>query len=180
MESLKGKLLISGGGLFDANFRHSVVLIGEHDENGAVGVVLNRPLELSVESAVPALASLVDAGATLFDGGPVESQQPVLLVEVADASVLDVPVFGAVGFLTGDVAAAVRSAILRARVFVGHAGWGPGQLEAELEQKAWILDPATADDVFTHAPSSLWQRVLERKGPPFATLARVPFDPSVN
>ncbi len=180
MESLKGKLLISSGGLFDPNFRHTVVLLGEHDASGAVGVVLNRRIETTVADAVPLLAELVPPDETLFEGGPVAPDQVALLAEVARPGVLDVPVLGSVGFLTGDVPDALRPAVLRARVFLGHAGWGPGQLEAELEQGSWIVEPATPDDAFTPAPASLWRRVLERKGPRYAMLARVPFDPSTN
>lgn len=180
MDSLKGQLLISGGGLFDPNFRHTVVLIGAHDEDGAVGVVLNRPLDVTVAAAVPTLAGLVETGATLFEGGPVEPQQAVLLAEVAVPGLVDVPVFGSVGFLTGEVPADVRSNLLRGRVFLGHAGWGPGQLEAEMEHDAWILEAATEDDVFTDAPDTLWSRILKRKGPPYDAMARIPFDPSMN
>ncbi|MFW5952239.1 MAG: YqgE/AlgH family protein [Gemmatimonadota bacterium] len=180
MESLRGQLLISGGGLFDPNFRHTVVLVGQHDEQGAVGVVLTRPLDVTVEEAVPPLASLVDAGAPLFQGGPVEPEQPVLLAEVEHPALLDVPVFGSIGFLTGDVASDLAAGIHRARIFAGHAGWGPGQLESEMEGGSWIVDPAREDDVFTDAPDSLWRRVLERKGPRYRTLSRMPFDPSTN
>ncbi|NIP95245.1 MAG: hypothetical protein GWO24_18080, partial [Akkermansiaceae bacterium] len=130
MDSLKGRLLISGGGLFDPNFRQTVVLLGNHDEEGAVGVVLNRPLDVTVAQAVPTLSDLTGPGAKLFRGGPVQPTQAVLLVEVSDPGVLDVPVLGSVGFLTGEVPLEVRTSVRRARVYVGHSGWGPGQLEA--------------------------------------------------
>ncbi|HSM35235.1 MAG TPA: YqgE/AlgH family protein [Longimicrobiales bacterium] len=180
MESLKGQLLLSGGGLFDPNFRHTVVLIGEHDERGAVGVVLNRPMELTVEEAVPVLADLTPAGEVLFEGGPVEPTQAVLLAEAEDPDLLDVPVVGNVGFLTGEVDAEMRSRIGRVRVYVGHAGWAPGQLEAEMEGDSWIIEPAIPEDIFTDDPDSLWRRILERKGPEYARVARIPFDPSMN
>jgi putative transcriptional regulator len=180
VESLRGRLLISGGGLYDPNFRHTVVLVGEHDGRGAVGVILNRALEVTVESAVPPLAPLVGPGAPLYEGGPVAPDEPVLLVEAARPDLLDVPVFGSVGFLTGEVPEELHSEILRARVFGGHAGWGAGQLEAELEADAWILEEARAEDAFTDAPDLLWARLLRRKGPPYDDLARIPFDPSMN
>jgi putative transcriptional regulator len=180
VESLKGKLLISAGGLFDPNFRHTVVLLAEHNEDGAVGVILTRPLETRVGQAVPPLADLVPPDAQLFEGGPVEPKQAVLLVEVDDLELLDLPVFGTVGILTGEVSDDIRPAVRRARLFVGHAGWGPGQLEAELEGDAWIVEDAREDDVFTDSPKALWRRVLERKGPPYTTMARIPFDPSMN
>jgi putative transcriptional regulator len=178
--SLKGKLLISGGGLYDTNFRHTVVLIGAHDAQGAVGVILNRPLDVTVQAAIPTLAELARPGDALFEGGPVETGQAVVLVESADPAVLDVPVFGSIGFLTGDVPSDVGAAIRRARVFLGHAGWGAGQLEAELEARAWIVEPARPEDIFTAEPATLWRRLLERKGPPYDALARVPFDPRAN
>jgi putative transcriptional regulator len=180
VESLRGQLLISSAGLFDPNFRHTVVLVGAHDANGALGVISNRPLQATVEEMVPALAALVAPGELVFRGGPVQPDQPVVLAEVAHPELADLLVFGAVGFLTGDVPSDIRPGVLRARVFAGYAGWGAGQLEAELESGSWIVEPATADDVFSNAPETLWRRILERKGPPYAALARVPFDPSMN
>jgi putative transcriptional regulator len=180
LKSLKGHLLVSGGGLYDDNFRHTIVLLGAHDESGAVGVILNRPLEMTVGEAIPALAELTGPDDALYGGGPLETDQAVLLVDTASAGVLDIPVFGDVGFLTGEVSADVRASLRRARVFVGHAGWGPGQLESELEADAWIVEPASVDDVFSTEPASLWRRVLQRKGPPYDAMARIPFDPRSN
>jgi putative transcriptional regulator len=180
VESLKGELLISSGGLYDPNFRHTVVLLGEHNEEGAVGVVLNRPLEATVEDAIPTLTDLVGPGELLYDGGPVEPRQAVLLAELSGPELVDVPVFGSVGFLTGEVPSFLESHVLRGRVFVGHAGWGPGQLEAEMDEDSWIVEPATEDDVFTRSPDDLWHDVLKRKGPPYDLVSRIPFDPSVN
>ena len=180
MKSLKGRLLVSGGGLYDANFRHTVVLVGEHDARGAVGVILNRALSTTVAESVAPLATLVGPDTPLFEGGPVRPEEAVLLVETDRTDLLDVPVLGSVGFLTGEIPAALRPEILRARVFAGHAGWGAAQLEAELETDAWILDEARLEDVFTDAPESLWANVLRRKGPEYAALARMPFDPRTN
>jgi len=176
----RGRLLISSGGLFDPNFRHTVVLLAEHDAEGSVGVVLTRPLEVTVHEAVPALAELVELDDLLYQGGPVEQEQPVLLAEVDDPEVLDLRVFGSVGFLTGAVPTSVRSRLERVRVFAGYAGWGPGQLEREMSEDAWVVAEPRADDVFTDEPDALWHRILERKGPPWSTMARIPFDPSTN
>lgn len=180
MESLRGHLLISSGGLFDPNFRHTVVLVGEHNADGALGVVLNRALDLTVQEAVPVLSSLVPPDEPLFQGGPVRPTSPVLLAELEDPELADILVFGSVGFLVGDVSEDVRPGILRARLFAGYSGWGPGQLEAEMEADSWILEPAQEEDVFTDAPDLLWSRVLERKGPDFRQLSRMPYDPSMN
>lgn len=179
MESLRGRLLISSGGLFDPNFRHTVVLVGEHNAEGALGVVLNRALNVTVESAVPVLSPLVPPGEPLFQGGPVQPSSPVLLAEFARPEAADLLIFGSVGFLVGEVSDD-QPDILRARVFAGYSGWGPGQLEGELKENAWILEPAQEDDVFTDAPDLLWSRVLERKGPEYRQMSRMPYDPSMN
>ena len=180
MESLQGRLLISSGGLFDPNFRHTVVLVGEHNAEGALGIVLNRALNVTVEEVVPTLSALVRAGEALFQGGPVQPTTPVLLAELTHPELADIPVFGSVGFLVGDVSPDVEPGIVRARIFAGYSGWGPGQLEAEIAEDAWILEPAREEDVFTDAPDLLWSRVLGRKGPEYRRLSRMPFDPSMN
>lgn len=180
MESLKGTLLISNGGLFDPNFRHTVVLVGEHNTEGALGVVLNRPLDTTVGEAVPPLAAFVDPSDPLYEGGPVRPDSPVLIAELADPELADIPVVGAIGFLVGDVAPGVQRSVLRARVFAGYSGWGPGQLEGELRDDAWILDPARPEDIFCDVPELLWSRVLQRKGPDFLRMSRMPFDPNMN
>lgn len=180
MESLKGQLLISSGGLYDPNFRHTVVLIGEHNAEGALGVVLNRALDVTVQEILPPLAHLVPEKDPLFQGGPVQPESPVLLVEALHPGVLDLPVFDSIGFLVGDVPADIQPSLLRSRVYAGYAGWAPGQLEAEMEADSWILDPARVEDVFTENPELLWSRVLQRKGPDFQQLSRLPFDPSMN
>jgi putative transcriptional regulator len=180
MESLRGHLLISSGKLHDPNFRHTVVLVGEHNAEGALGVVLNRPLDVTVADAVPALLPLVEPDDPLFQGGPVQPTHAVLLAELSHPELADISVFGSVGFLIGEISTEVRPGILRARVFAGYSGWGPGQLEAEMEQESWILDPAREEDVFTDAPDLLWSRILERKGPEYRQMSRLPYDPSMN
>jgi putative transcriptional regulator len=180
MESFRGRLLISSGGLFDSNFRHTVVLVGEHNDDGALGVVLNRALDVTVQTAVPVLSALVPGGDLLFQGGPVQPANPLIIAELAHPELADIPVFGSVGFLVGEVSSDLQPGVLRARVFLGYSGWGPGQLEAEMAADAWILEPAHEDDVFTDAPDLLWSRVLQRKGPEYRRLSRMPYDPTMN
>lgn len=180
MDSLKGQLLVSSAGLYDPNFRHTVVLVGEHNQDGALGVVLNRPLDLTVGQAVPELAPLVGQEAVLFQGGPIRPASPVLVAEFTHTEVASLLVFGNVGFLVGDVSPDIRPDVVRARLFAGYSGWGPGQLEREMEEGSWILDPAREEDVFTDNPELLWSRVLRRKGPEYERIARVPFDPQMN
>lgn len=180
MPSLDPQLLISAHGLYDPNFRHTVVLLGGHDEEGAFGVILNHPTEFAVADVFPPLAVLAGDDAKVFRGGPVQPAQPVMLAELRDSTSSGVPVFGKIGFLTGEVPASLRASIVRARVFAGYSGWGPGQLEAELAEDAWILEPARESDVFDPEPHSLWRRILERKGPEYRQIAMMPFDPRVN
>jgi putative transcriptional regulator len=180
MHSLRGHLLISSGGLFDPNFRHTVVLIGDHGDDGALGVVLNRRLDIRVAETVPGLSTLVAADARLYQGGPVQPQSPVLLAQLDHPELADLPVFGSIGFLIGEIEAEIRSEIRQARVFAGYSGWGPGQLEGELAEHSWIIEPAREEDVFTDDPETLWSRVLQRKGPGFDLMSEIPFDPRMN
>jgi putative transcriptional regulator len=180
MESLRGHVLISSGGLYDPNFRHTVVLVGEHDGNGALGVVLNRALNITVEEALPTLGDLVPAGEPLFQGGPVQPMSPVLLAELTRPDLADIQVFGSVGFLVDDISEDITPNILRARVYAGYSGWAAGQLEAEMSEDSWIIEPAREDDVFTQAPDLLWSSVVARMGPGYQQLSRMPFDPSMN
>jgi putative transcriptional regulator len=180
VESLKGQLLIAAASLFDPNFRRTVVLIGEHNDEGALGVVLNRPTPVTVEEAVPPLASIVAVSDPLFLGGPVQPQSPVILAEFDSPDSAGLVVFRSVGFLTGEALPESGDGILRARVFAGYAGWGAGQLEAEMEMGSWIVEPALEEDVFTPDPEALWSDVLKRKGGEYRLLASMPFDPSMN
>jgi putative transcriptional regulator len=181
MSTLRGQLLIASPALIDPNFHRTVVLIAEHDDSGAMGVVLNRPSELAVAEAASVLGDLVEAGEVVHEGGPVQPTAVVILAEFDSADAAAVPVFGEVGFVSGEADfETLGPGIRRARVFAGLAGWAPGQLEAELERDDWVLDTARADDVFTGVPDALWGEVLERKGGSFALLARMPPDPSLN
>ena len=178
MDSLKGQLLLAGPGLLDPNFRRTVVLIAEHSDEGAMGVVLNRAAEVAVDEAAPALGVLVDPGEPVFVGGPVEPESVLVLAEFDDPDESASLVLGDIGFLPGETE--IEPATRRARVFAGYAGWSAAQLEAELKEDAWILEPALPDDVFSPPDSDLWRDVLLRKGGRFRVLAAMPPDLSLN
>ncbi len=180
MDSFRGHLLIAGAGLWDPNFRRTVVLIGHHDEEGAVGVVLNRPLETTVEEAAPPLSSLVPPGEALFHGGPVQPEAAVVLADFEDPTRAGVLALDSIGFLPEEADAASLGGLRRARVFAGYAGWGAGQLEAEMEEGSWHPIPALAGDVFTVDPVGLWSAVVGRLGPTFRMLSTMPLDPQMN
>ena len=179
MASLQGQLLVAGPALWDPNFRRSVVLIGHHDDEGAVGVVLNRESEVSVVEAAPSLAGLAGPGAMLFFGGPVQTEAAVVVADFAQPDRAGLLALGSIGFLVGEDPEDAGG-ISRARVFAGYAGWGPGQLEAELEEDSWIVEPALPSDVFTDEPERLWGTVLRRKGSDYEIIALMPDDPSLN
>jgi putative transcriptional regulator len=180
--SLKGQLLIASPSIHDANFRRTVVYMTEHGEEGAMGLVLNRAAETTVGEAVPDLAWLADDGDVVHVGGPVAPQSVVVLAEFEDPELSALLVDDDLGFVPAEVddAGALSGALRRRRVFAGHAGWGPGQLEAEMEEESWIVEPATRDDVFTADPEELWSLVLRRKGRQYALLSTMPMDPSLN
>ena len=150
MESLRGKLLLASPTMADPNFARSVILIAEHTEEGAMGLVLNRPAETTVAEAVPDLAWLATDEASVYVGGPVAETAVIVLAE------FDRP------------------------ELAGHAGWGPGQLEDELAEDAWIVEPPRREEVFTEDPDDLWAAVLRRKGRRYALLSTMPPDPSLN
>jgi putative transcriptional regulator len=181
MDSLQGQLLVASPALLDPNFHRTVVLVAQHDEDGTMGLVLNRTAELAVAEAAPVLGELVEPSALLHAGGPVQPTAVIIVAEFDDPAEATVPIFDDVGFVAGDADFdELAPKLQRARIFAGLAGWSPGQLEAELEREDWIVEPANADDVFSEDPATLWSDVLERKGGSFALVARMPPDPSLN
>lgn len=157
------------------------MLVVEHSDEGALGLVLNRPSESTVGEAVPQLVSVTDAEDEVLVGGPVGQEAVIVLADFEDPDAAALIAFDNVGVMAGgapddDLGAGVR----RARVFAGHSGWGPGQLDGELERGDWILEPARYADAFTAAPGELWTEVLSRKGGSYALVARMPVDPTLN
>lgn len=181
MDSLRGQLLIAAPALDDPNFERTVILVAHHDDDGAMGVVLNRPGDYVVGEAVPELADVVGDDESVFVGGPVQPDGVMVLAEFEDPTDAALPVLNGLGFVAlGTHGEHLAEGTRRARAFAGHAGWGPGQLEDELDEEAWITAAFVPDDAFTTEPTELWSRVLERKGGAYALVARMPLDPSLN
>jgi putative transcriptional regulator len=178
--SLRGKLLVASPALVDPNFARGVVLITEHSDDGAMGVVLNRPSETEVGEVAPELGP-VAGEEPVFIGGPVQPQALVVLAEFAEPDAAAWIVAADVGFVAADTEGErLQRAVRRGRVYAGYSGWGAGQLEVELAEDAWIVEPPLPAELFPDRPENLWHDVLERKGGQFSLIARMPDDPSLN
>jgi putative transcriptional regulator len=176
-------LLVAEPMLGDPNFERTVVLVIEHTDAGAMGLILNRPTDLAVAGALPAWDRVVTPPGVLHVGGPVEEHSAWCLARVPDPvdRVGFVPVLGDLGLLDLSLDPdEVASWSVAVRLYAGYSGWGAGQLDAELAQEAWFVLDAEADDPFLPDGAALWQRILSRQGGQLSRLALFPPHPSVN
>lgn len=175
----RGRLLVAAPLLADPNFERTVVLVVEHDDDGTVGLVLNRPSAIPVAEAVAAWgpATALAPPAVVFEGGPVSPEVAIGLGATAGerAVVGNISVVDLAGSL-----AAQASPDIAVRLFAGYAGWGPGQLSDEFDAGAWYAVDADPSDVLCPTPSTLWQQVLRRQHSTLRLLAAFPSDPSDN
>jgi len=183
--STKGRLLVATPLLGDPNFERTVVFMLEDNDEGALGLVLNRPSPLDVDEPLPDWARLIASPPVVFVGGPVSRNSVIALASRLPTFELPedtwTQVEGPVGVLdlTAD-ADSVGGGLEEVRVFAGYAGWGEGQLAGEIDDGAWFVVDARAADTFTAAPERLWHDVLRRQPPPLRLFADYPPDPSVN
>lgn len=176
--SLNGRLIVATPSLIDPNFRRSVVLLLHHDDEGAFGIILNRPSEITVSSAVRGWHRLAAEPPVVFVGGPVETQGVIALARRAATDEADgwQQVMQGLGVL--DLRRDPGTLrVERVRLFAGHAGWGSGQLEDEIAAGSWFVIDADVQDAFCAEPLGLWRQVLRRQGGVFRTF---PEDPSMN
>jgi putative transcriptional regulator len=184
-EPAAGRLLVASPILLDPNFLRTVVLVLDHDGDGTLGVVLNRPTTVPVASVLPGWADVVDDPPVLFDGGPVSADSALAVACVPEAEGED-PVgfrrlFGPTGMVDLDTPREVLApAMTRMRIFAGYAGWGGGQLEAEIDEGSWYVVGAETADIFAESPEDLWRQVLRRQHGPLAWVATMPTDPTRN
>ncbi len=179
---LKGQLLLDSGQLRGSFFQRSVVLICQHDAEGAFGLVLNRTTGSNAGDVI--VADLPDSlkKAPLFLGGPVQpSALSYLHTEafIPDANVLPNLSLGHSLDSLVEIGESF-SPTRKIRMFAGYAGWSPGQLEDEMKRKAWLTHPASIDIVFDPNPERLWQSILRSKGGKWRLEADMPEDPSLN
>lgn len=182
--SLSGQLLVSRPDMTDPNFDGTITFILEHGDEGAVGVVLNRPSSLAVSDPFPDWEDLAGQPPVLFHGGPVQANAIIALGRYRTDSppdgTVDLPC-DLVSIDLDEQPALLRGAgLVELRIFAGYAGWGNGQLEEEIRVGAWWLLPGSADDVFTRDPRHLWTNVLQRGGGELRWFAHLPLDPTAN
>jgi putative transcriptional regulator len=187
MLSLTGRLLVATPALGDPNFHRTVIVLLDHDEDGALGVVLNRPSPVPVGEVLPTWAESASEPGVLFQGGPVSQESAVGLALLhSPPGTEDEPdgfrrVRGTLGLVDLDGEPALLDGSLGGvRIFAGYAGWGAGQLEGELAEGAWYVVDAEPGDIFESAPEVLWRKVLRRQPGDLALVATYPEDPSLN
>jgi len=179
-----GRLLVATPLLQDPNFARTALFIAEHSPDGALGVVLNRPSDTEVAEVLPLWGDAVSSPGLVFVGGPVSPEGALALAHVGGAGVPDegfqvvVDGFGVVD-LEHDPAI-LGPHLAGMRVYAGYAGWGPGQLDAEIDEGAWYVLDGAPDDVFCSRPDVLWRDVLRRQGGELALVSTFPADPSLN
>ncbi|KAA6221598.1 YqgE/AlgH family protein [Streptomyces albofaciens JCM 4342] len=193
VSSLTGRLLVATPALADPNFDRAVVLLLDHDEEGSLGVVLNRPTPVGVGDILQPWAPLAGEPGVVFQGGPVslDSALGVAVVPGGPESPESTPggdgplgwrrVHGAIGLVDLEAPPELLSTVLGSlRIFAGYAGWGPGQLEEELAEGAWYVVESEPGDVSSPDPEQLWRAVLRRQRNELAMVATYPDDPSLN
>ncbi|MFD0887884.1 YqgE/AlgH family protein [Streptosporangium algeriense] len=185
-----GGLLVATPRLDDPNFRRSVVLVLEHDlDGGTLGVVLNRPSDISVTQVLPTWDTMVTGPSVLFQGGPVQTDSALALAAVPSGQEplgwrrlhSGTAAVSRIGTVDLDAPPEILAGeIAQMRIFAGYAGWSAGQLEAEIGQGAWYVVDSEPGDTFHHDPGSLWRAVLRRQRDELAYVATCPDDPSMN
>ncbi len=183
VSSLTGRLLVASPALADPNFDRAVVLLIDHDDEGSLGVVLNRPTPVGVRDILLPWAGLAGDPDVVFQGGPVslDSALGVAVIPGDEGPLGWRRVHGAIGLVDLEAPPELLAAALGSlRIFAGYSGWGPGQLEEELESGAWYVVESEPGDVSSPEPESLWRAVLRRQRSKLAMIATYPDDPSLN
>jgi putative transcriptional regulator len=179
---LKGQLLLDSGQLGGSFFERTVILVCEHNAEGAFGLVLNRATENKVgEMLVADIPDLLKDN-LLYLGGPVQPTALSFLHSdsfIPDANVMPNLMLGHSLDTLVEIGESF-SATRKIKLFAGYSGWSPGQLEDELKRDAWLTHPASLELVFETDPAKLWQTILQEKGWKYRLLSQMPEDPSRN
>ena len=184
LDRLTGRLLVATPTLEDPNFRRTVVLVLDHSDDGALGIVVNRPLDVDVAAVLPAWQPYTTNPGRLFQGGPVQLDSALGLVAVPGDGREPEGVrriIGSLGLVDLDTPPdALAGDVAGLRIFAGYAGWSSGQLEDEIGEGAWYVVDSEPRDPFTDAPEGLWRAVLRRQRGDLALVSTYPDDPSMN
>jgi len=178
-----GRLLVATSQLTDPNFAKTVILLLSHDDDGALGVVLDQPTEVRVADVLPAWGEVLTEPDVLFHGGPVGADSALGLVSLhVDEEPPGVRrVTEELGLVDLDAPVeVVEPGVSQMRVFAGYAGWGKGQLEEEIDEGAWFLLDMCDGDVFGRGDQDLWRVVLRRQNSDLSLLSTMPEDPTAN
>lgn len=181
MRPSTGDLLVSTPLIGGPEFARTIVLMLNVDDDGALGVIINRPSEVTLDLVLDRWSDLVSPPAVLFQGGPVEPEGAVCVARLADGATPPEgwrAMAGSLGLV--DLDQPVPGAYAAARIYAGYAGWGAGQLEGELAEGAWFVVPAEPGDLVATDPEALWRDVLRRQPPPVSYLATMPVDATRN
>jgi putative transcriptional regulator len=161
----KGRLLVATPDLQDPDYRESVVLLLHHDENGTIGVTINRPTWLEPRAVVPELEDLDGYDGRVFRGGPLAPTQLIYLVRDPPPGAFDVPpitrdIYASGNFQLIHDLVALGGGQQRIRLYAGHAEWAAGQLEQEVADGQWVVTEASVERIFSTAPAGLWTEIL--------------------
>ena len=182
--SVAGRLLVATPPMNDPNFERSVVLMLQHDADGAFGVVISRPTEVDEvdDSVLTTWVAATTPPSVFFEGGPVQLDQVLALARLDEPSGHDWATDTGHGVFTVDLNSGDTNAVFcdRLRLFVGYSGWGPSQLDGEIAAGHWFVVDAQPGDAFDEHPASLWRRVLERDPANRDWVRTFPDDPEMN
>lgn len=184
VESLTGQVLIAGPSLQDPNFQRTVIVICEHSDEGALGIVYNRPSPITVAEALPPLADTHLAGRRLFLGGPVQTENIFVIHDDENAGGDEINsglFFGGDPELLDRLCQGLKAGDGKTvQLFAGYSGWGAGQLEFEMSQGAWIVAPSDNRQILSTETEDKWRQALLGLGGRYAMLAETPIDPGLN
>lgn len=173
-ESNAGKLLVATPRLLDPNFYRTVILMLQDDEEGTIGIVLNRPTTERVEDHLPDWSSRVTEPGLIHYGGPVEPEVAIAVANTTEGMTTGVP-----GLSLVDLSEEPDDEGPHVRIYSGYAGWGSEQLDDELEMGSWYVVQASPDDPFDN-PDDMWRRVLRRQAGFLALVSTFPDDVEMN
>ncbi|MBN1599611.1 MAG: YqgE/AlgH family protein [Bacteroidales bacterium] len=181
-EPQKGKVLVSEPFLLDNYFKRSIVLITEHNEEGTIGFVLNKPVDININDVIEDFPK-IDAEVAL--GGPVSTNTLHYIHTLGDIIPNSVPVLKNIWW--GGEFAIVERLIssgnldrAQIRFFLGYSGWSPNQLENELSENAWVVSDITPEEIMTPMNKHFWIKTLRRMGKKYEMWSNFPENPEMN